>query len=636
MIRDYRRFLADGSFKRTILLISGTTLFEYDPVAAVATAVAGGLPKGGKWSHDQYSNEVYLACNNGHPPVVYDGVTVRQVGITAPNIASSSQTGVAGGSFVPGDVHHIYVTYRNASTGVESNPGPEEALTIGVGDDAITQVDLPISSDPQVNQRRIWITAANGGAGSTAFLSATVDDNVTTSYTTAILAPGLAPALTPGSGYLDNAEAPQGGIIRVFKDRLWVGGNAEFPTKVFYSKPGQLTSFYPAVQFEDVDADSGDPVIGLKELRDQLIAYLRDGRVAISPTGDVVAPFALYRLNQDVGAVNHHSILVYENRHLFLGERDIWIWSGEDATNLSSPQDNDRPSVKNYIREDINDARKFDASVAIGRSKDQVWFAVATGSSTRNNEALILDISQGVWSRYEMDIDYVAEIEDDNDEPTLYAGIRGYLCKLDTGKGDGLTVPAGGTATAGSTSTLVDTSQSWIVDQFKGLYIHILDLSANVARKVEIAGNSDTVLFFRDNLAEAVAAGDRYTIAGIDWYADFQADYGNPMSLKRLFFLKTASYLEDGSSPGVLRVALEPDKVKRDWDPASTSEILETSMDADTVHTDNRVGGTGRSFRFRISAGLAKGFDGSIVFPAANVEIRVMELQLEGEEVAAR
>ena len=632
LLKDYRAISSTGSFKRRVLVASGTTLYEVDPSDWSMRVVAGNLPKGGKWSASQYGDQMYLACANGQRPIVYDGSAVNQVGIDAPvsvsTITAGSVTGTMAGTYF------VYVTFRNSKTGAESNPGPSNSVTISGGNNGIDSMTLPISPDPQVDQRRIWITAAGGTDGSTAYLSATVADNTTATYTTDITAVGTTPTLE----YLLNEPAPQGSLVLTWKDRLWVAGNSVSPTRVYYSTAGTLTSFYSVTQFLDTDQDAGDPIVGLKNLRNELVTYFRDGRAAITATGNTAEPFILDHINNDVGAVSHHAILIYENRHIFLGERDVWLWAGEDAENISSPVGSDRPSIKYYVRETIADAYKSsNAHMALDRSRDQLWLAVTTGSNTRNNEVLVLDISQGVWSRYQMDLDIVAEIEDANDEPTLFGASRGYLVKLNTGKGDGLATPRLGTCTGASTTVSVRTNLNLTGSNYAGLYLHVYDATDGTVERVRIARNDTQTFYLSSALSFTPDASDKAVVGGIPWKAEFVADFGSPMSLKRIRWVKAAGFRDetDGNDP-LFRVMVEPNVNQRVWPFTSPVKATSTWADGDILK-DLMFGGLGRLFRVMISStGVSDSNDTGEPFPGQDDRIHITEFQIEAEEVSAR
>lgn len=68
-------------------------------------------------------------------------------------------------------------------------------------------------------------------------------------------------------------------------------------------------------------------------------------------------------------------------------------------------------------------------------------------------------------------------------------------------------VVASGTASAGSTTTLTDSTKTWVVDAFKGLYVSILD-GTGEGQIVEILSNTATVLTF----VSAISAPDATSV----------------------------------------------------------------------------------------------------------------------------
>jgi len=119
------------------------------------------------------------------------------------------------------------------------------------------------------------------------------------------------------------------------------------------------------------------------------------------------------------------------------------------------------------------------------RAKDQIWFSVPTGTSTRNDTILVFDISQGIWSRYDLHADVLIEVEDAAGTPFLYGGVQGRLVRLEDGQYDGATV-TGIIADSGTTASLTDTSASWTVDAYKGLYLDLYFPAEGTVERVEI------------------------------------------------------------------------------------------------------------------------------------------------------
>jgi len=634
MLFQYDRLDGTGATQRTTLAISGTTLYEVDEEANLAIPRAGNLHKGGRWTVTQYASTIYLSSRNGKRPRKWSGDYVDWVGIRAPFqtpvVATAATTG---GSLLDG-TYALYVTYRNAETGVESNPSPVANITIaaGTGTAALNSVLIPVSTDPQVNQRRIWMTLVGGTAGAVAYLVASIDDNITTAYTTGILqVAGTAATMT----YTDNDIPPGGAVVKVFKDRLWVGGAPEYPTRAYFSAPGALDSFNQTTDFVDVDLDSGDAINALETLRDTLIAHFGDGRVAITGSGATADPFYVSFLSKDTGAVGPLAVREFESSHIYVSETDIVLWDGTNSFNVSSPQEADRPSIQRTVREDMDRTRKRDIGLAVHTLKTQIWITYAEMGSSRNDRVLVFNYDQGVWSKYDLEMDVISEIEDTNDTPHLYGISNGFVVKLDDGVWDGHTDPTASGVLLGTHSVqlLQDTTKAWAVNAFRGLKVYLFSVAMNRVYEGKISSNSATALTLYEALPATPANGDAYVIGPVRWYADFNMNFGSPMANFRLKWVKLRG--ESRSDSSVVRLSIEPNVGTQTMPLENHVDYYRTWASGDVFQLIP-VGGVGRNWRIRIGESGITGVTSPDVIPSVLSDLDIHWIEVEGTELAAK
>lgn len=111
-----------------------------------------------------------------------DVEAVRFVFLVAPNSQPTvylDKMELLGGFGLQGN-YKYRVTFRNTTTGTRSNANPTPVAVTGNLRRSVALADLPISTDPQVDQREVWRTLGNGEVY---FRCLTVDDNVTTTAT---------------------------------------------------------------------------------------------------------------------------------------------------------------------------------------------------------------------------------------------------------------------------------------------------------------------------------------------------------------------------------------------------------------------------------------------------------------------
>lgn len=591
-----RRGVQGRSQDVCILVVSGCTLYEINPRLGIATPVGGNLPKPstGQWHGFQYDDKVYLASANGRRPRFWDGAEVHNVGVDAPTDVPVVVTSNAAGSFAAA-TYYVYVTFRNSNTGAESNPGPGAQVTMTAPNNTIDSVTIPVSSDPQVNQRRIYCTLPNEIDGGRAYLVATIDENTTTSYTTDILS--VSAASTP-LDYLTNDPPPAAAVIEKFRDRLFVADNPEFPTRVWWSKPGQFNAFYQARDFLDVTLDEGNPVTCLRELGNALVAYLGDADQAIIPSGNLQFPFTIQRIQTKHGAVSPRSVVSVGRGHFIVAERDIYLFDGAESSNITSPTGSERPSIEYTMRQQWPSARKNHTSVAHHRSRSQVWVSYSE-DGVRNTRALVFDVSQGVWSKYEIDLDWVAESEDEDDANWIFGASEGFVLRLDEGLFDGhedSAATVAGSVTGGGASWLDDSGKAWTTNAYRGLRVWWYDSSTKEVESAIVRKNTATRLYFYDTVT-APSVGDVYVIGGVRRYADFVLDFGNPGSVKRLNWMRLTG--ESDSDSNIVRVTV--------YESAHTRTPPTARFDFEQAWpmAENKVvliaGGCAEAFRLRIA-----------------------------------
>jgi len=128
-----------------------------------------------------------------------------------------------------------------------------------------------------------------------------------------------------------------------------------------------------------------------------------------------------------------------------------------------------------------------------------------------------------------------------------------------------------------------------------------------------------------------VYSGVKGVIGGIRWYADFEFDFGNPMNLKRIRWVKQSGEVTADTQSAVLVEAdlkgrttpVFPGGTYKTW--ASTQRYLDVNL-----------GGLGRSFRIRLTGTDINNRNALLgLFPAVSGTV-VHELQVEAEEVSAR
>ena len=156
-------------------------------------------------------------------------------GIAAP---PDGFTAVDSGAGVLNGVYKYRVTFKNGVTGSRSNANPTTVTTASLTNRQIQLGNLPISTDPQVNQREIWRTAGNG---TVLFLLATIGDNIATTFLDNIADSALSPTQLPTDNILpdatfDDVTGPHAGRA------WWLNSVAGTRGRIYFSPIGRPES----------------------------------------------------------------------------------------------------------------------------------------------------------------------------------------------------------------------------------------------------------------------------------------------------------------------------------------------------------------------------------------------------------
>ena len=640
---QFNRFLQNGTRKTSLIAVNGCTGYEIDTSAGTATAVFGGLyrgPSGSKWTGTVYGNKLYLAGPNGKRPVSWDGSALKQVGIDAPLSPLVATTANSTGTW-PAGTYYLYVTYRNKETGDESNPSPGVAVVMGGGggEDTITALQLPTSPDPQVNQRRVYVTLVGGGDGSTAYGLLDIDDNTTTSYTDPILA-----TVTTGVSlsYLDNDVPPATAIVTAFRDTVFAAGNQAFPTRVWRSGVGTPTAWNQSSDYIDLDLDQGNAVTALLSLNTFVAAHLRNGYALVFNTGDDNAPIGFTFANRDHGAIGPQCVAKNNSRHIFVTARDIFESDGSSDRNLSSPLQPDLPSIQTTLQTGLNPGRMASASAANYRTKKAYWIAASSTSATRNDVVYVLDYSQGVtnrnyfsepsglWTKYDLPIDAITEFEDHTEAANLYGAIQGFVCKLDTGTYDAATTNVSGNVVSGTSTTLTAVFAAASIS--RGMRVWVYHASGNTCESntVQSVNDGTGVITFYDSFAATPTSSDSYFVGTVPFYMDFILRVGQPMRRKRMKWVRI--YGDSDNNSNRVRLSYKANNVGRTFVYTSVTESVTTWLSTEQRKLIG-VGGLFDALRIRLSeCGLSSASSSNPV-PMPTGTLKPYSIEWEYDEI---
>ncbi len=541
----YRFRESDGSVTQRHLLVSQNgRLDSMDFTGALTTINAAAFTPGVHYPDFATLSNLCFICNGVEAIKLYGG-TQQVFGIVRPVIGNASgNAGIAGsltGTF------ELRVTYINSVTGHESSASETALAPIVANAQAIDLIDLPVSADPQVDQRGIYLrnTATNvnffrvdtiTNTGTTATVDA-VYQNLT------ILAPDLA-----------ENDPPPAGIkyLAAHKNRLFAADDG----KLYWSKVGKPEAFDPEA-FDLVHQDDRQKITGIVSIPGGLLLIFKeDSYYALD--GDTPQTWTISKLGPAVGCLAHRSIVIGV---------DALYWYAEQGPvklpfgSLSTPElvGADRISAT-IVPQALNFDERRQICAAFDITNQRVMTAVPDAFQLRNTRIMPWSSRLGVWEadRWDpIDVASMAVVNDANSQPFIMIGnYAGQIFKFGLTSNDG--VPSGtkvGTfvASATSQSTITDLTATFATtgEGLQERKVTILDdddvIVTNTIRP-RITSNTATA-FTLNTAVSPLVVGQTYTyhIGGIDWQFDTAwLDAELPFDKKRLEFLYVMGLLEGG------------------------------------------------------------------------------------------
>jgi hypothetical protein len=606
----FRKFAASGgAYTLYHLLVGNNGRLDILDGAGNTAAADGSNPApftSGDYLPDfAVANNLAFIVNSNGDAVKFNGTAVQTFGITRPTVgtmalADSAVAGLHNGTY------EARVTFYNSATGSESSISDSTSATVTVASKKINWSNIPVSSDSQVDTRRLYLR--NTSTMQNFYQAGEVADNTTTTAQTNVADLSL---VTLGPNTSENDPPPDGlKYLATHLSRVFGSDGVS----LFYSNVGFPEQWNPD-NSEAVNADDSDQITGIHAAHEVLIIFKRNAMYALY--GNDPDSWTIRQVSSDTGCVSHRSIRTIEGITYWWSLKGPVAW---DAIGL--PRMIGVPLIGPTIEStNIDFSQLSNIAAEVDQTNQRIMFALAGINKTRNNVMLPFNYRVGVWESdlwNPFDVCSLCAVEDTNKVPWVMVGsYSGQIFKWWNATNDAVpnTSNTSGTVSSHTTTTLTDSTATFpttggkLVDR----YVYIIDPTATNIQRLRITDNTGTVLTIDSTIPiDGTVTSFVYYIGTIDFAWDTPwMDGQQPFHKKRYEYLYTQAFSQTGNVTVLVEVYLDYDE----FDPAKTASLM-TAADggvwdsstwdstaiwgfASTVQLRTRIGKTSKYWRVR-------------------------------------
>lgn len=205
----------------------------------------------------------------------------------------------------------------------------------------------------------------------------------------------MAAIATPPADWAGGGNFPTFGVIH--EGRLWGGGNASDPHRIYYSNPADHQDFTGAGSGTiSIFPGRGERLVGGISFRGLLVLFKYPrGIYLIDTSNPTASSWRVTELTSAVGSVNQHCIVPIDNDTLYMDSGgNLHLLSATDAFGgLQTSNISQNDDISEFMRNSVNLAQIKRAVGLWYGTKQQAWFGLPAIGSNDNSIRLVVDRS---------------------------------------------------------------------------------------------------------------------------------------------------------------------------------------------------------------------------------------------------
>lgn len=212
---------------------------------------------------------------------------------------------------------------------------------------------------------------------------------------------------TPPSDWLTSGtgQAPTFGLAH--KNRIWGGGNPNFPHALYYSTASDHEDFTSAGSGTiNVYPGDGEKMVGAISFRGQIVAFKRPRGVYLIDTRDATAStWSVLKHNSNIGLAGPRSLtqvdLPDHDDILFMDQFGTFRLLSEVFQETKGTRDISTPrGIDEWMRSNMNYAYADEARMTYYAVKREVHVSIVAGTATSLNRRVVIDMNRPDMVRF--------------------------------------------------------------------------------------------------------------------------------------------------------------------------------------------------------------------------------------------
>jgi len=317
----------------------------------------------------------------------YDGSTITAfTEISAPNAPTVTRTGTSGS--------YTFSYKVTAVTAVGETTGST------AGTSTLNQSTLDASNYMSIS----WSAVTNaigynlyGRKDSKWYFMTYLEGNGSTSY---VDKGALTPQelFTPPEG--NTTGGPRGADIEVYKDTLFIFGDPNNPSRLYYSAGGDLINDFSVSNgggFIDISKNDGQKGMALQPYKNVLLCF-KENSVYQFAFNDSLP--SITQITASVGCASRRSVVAVENDIFFYaGERGVYSIGNQEGFAFDVLRTNEISTKVRPLIQSIESTRRDNVSAIYSTvaNSNLVIFCYTEAGGTYNNKALVYDRERYAW-----------------------------------------------------------------------------------------------------------------------------------------------------------------------------------------------------------------------------------------------